>query len=261
MREKPVALITGASAGIGDEIARRFAEGGFRIVAVARRQNRLEQLADSLKRLTDVATVAVDVSAKDAPQQAVSAALDQFGRLDCLVNNAGSGKWGPIHTVDDDTIDEVIEISLKAPIRFCRAALNIMQSGASIINVGSTFGILGGMNGGVYCAVKSGLIGLTQTIAADYGAQGIRCNLVAPGVIKTDMTSDHWNAPAFRRLNHEMTPLNREGTPRDIANAVYFLGSEGGSYINGQTLALDGGWTTTKYLCTEALVAERVPAS
>ena len=122
------------------------------------------------------------------------------------------------------------------------------------------FGTVGGLNGGIYCAVKAGLIGLTQTLAAQYGATGIRSNVVAPGVIKTDMTKDYWDAPGFVRINQEMTPFNREGTVEDVANAVFFLASDQGSYINGQTLALDGGWSTTKYLTYSALVAERVEA-
>jgi 3-oxoacyl-[acyl-carrier protein] reductase len=136
-----------------------------------------------------------------------------------------------------------------------------MKPGASVINVGSVFGTLGGLDGGIYCAVKAGLVGLTQTMAAQYGAQGIRTNLVAPGVIKTDMTREAWDAVPFQRLNHEMTPFNREGTPEDVANTIFFLASPEGSYINGQTIALDGGWSTTKYLCKEALLSERVPGT
>ncbi|NGY03384.1 SDR family NAD(P)-dependent oxidoreductase [Solimonas terrae] len=258
--EKPVVLITGASAGIGEAVALRFAEGGFRIVAVARRAEKLAELAQKLSATTEVATLAVDVTARDASQRAVDMAIKTFGRLDCLVNNAGSGKWAPVHGTDDDTLDEVIETSLKAPFRFCRAALGVMKSGASIINVGSTFGLVGGLDGGAYCAVKAGLVGLTQTLAAQYGASGIRSNLVAPGVIKTDMTRDYWDAPFFQRINHEMTPFHREGTVQDVANTIYFLASDQGSYINGQSIALDGGWTTTKYLAADALMAERVPA-
>jgi 3-oxoacyl-[acyl-carrier protein] reductase len=256
--EKPVVLVTGASAGIGEAIARRFAAGGFRIVAVARRKERLEQLARDLSATTAVATFAADVTDADAPDRAVELATRTFGRLDCLVNNAGSGKWAPVHETDDGILNEVIDISLKAPFRFCRAALRVMRPGSSIINVGSVFGMIGGLNGGIYCAVKAGLIGLTQTLAVQYGANGIRANVVAPGVIKTDMTKDYWDAPAFQRINQEMTPFNREGTVEDVANAVYFLASDQGSYINGQSLALDGGWSTTKFLTYQALVAKRV---
>jgi meso-butanediol dehydrogenase/(S,S)-butanediol dehydrogenase/diacetyl reductase len=152
----------------------------------------------------------------------------------------------------------VVETSLKAPFRFARAALHVMKGGSSIINVGSVFGIIGGLNGGIYCAVKAGLIGLTQALAVQYGAKGIRSNLVAPGVIKTDMTKDYWDDPSFRRINQEMTPMDREGTIADVANAVYFLASEEGSFINGHTLTLDGGWSSTKYLSYGALIAKSV---
>jgi meso-butanediol dehydrogenase / (S,S)-butanediol dehydrogenase / diacetyl reductase len=255
---KPVVLITGASAGIGEAVALRFAKGGFRIVAVARRPEKLKELEEKLAPLTDVRTLAIDVCVRDAAQRAVDLAMSAFGRIDCLVNNAGAGRWAPVHQTDDDMLDEVVETSLKAPFRFCRSALGAMKSGASIINVGSTFGVLGGLDGGAYCAVKAGLIGLTQTLAAQYGANGIRTNLVAPGVIKTDMTRAYWDAAPFQRINQEMTPFHRDGTVEDVANTIHFLASAEGSYINGQTIALDGGWTTTKYLCVDALLAERV---
>jgi 3-oxoacyl-[acyl-carrier protein] reductase len=252
-----VLLVTGASSGIGAGIARRFAAGGWRVLLVARRQERLETLARELSDCGDVAFFAGDVTAPDTALRAVEHAIHTFGRLDCLVNNAGSGKWAPVHETDDATLNEVIETSLKAPFRFARAALKVMQPGASIVSIGSTFGLLGGLNGGAYCAAKAGLIGLTQALAVQYGAQGIRANLVAPGVIKTDMTKDYWDVPAFRRLNQEMTPFDREGTVEDVANAVYFLASDQGSFINGQTIALDGGWSTTKFLSRDALVCER----
>ena len=256
--QKPVALITGASAGIGDAIARRLAAGGFRIVAVARRQERLAQLAKALSATTEVEILVADVTGKDVPARAVQIAMNAFGRLDCLVNNAGSGRWAPPHQTDDAMLDEVIDISLKAPFRFSREALRVMQPGSSIINVGSVYGLLGGLNGGVYCAAKAGMIGLTQALAVEYGAKGIRSNVVAPGVIKTDMTKDFWDTDGFQRTNQEMTPFDREGTVEDVANAVFFLASHEGSYINGQTIALDGGWSTTKFLKFEALVCKRV---
>ncbi len=257
--DKPVVLITGASSGIGDTTARTFAAGGWNIVAVARREQRLQQLAAELADSARVEIVPGDVTDPGTAKKAVDAAIAAFGRLDCLVNNAGSGIWAPVGETTDEMMDEVIDISLKGPFRFCREVLPHMQPGASIINVGSVFGNIGGLDGGIYCAVKAGLMGLTQTMAAQYGAEGIRTNLVAPGVIRTDMTDAAWEAPPFQRLNHEMTPFNREGTTEDIANAIFFLASPQGGYINGQTIALDGGWSTTKYLCREALLAERLP--
>ncbi|MGL4564531.1 MAG: SDR family NAD(P)-dependent oxidoreductase, partial [Halioglobus sp.] len=171
---------------------------------------------------------------------------------------AGAGTWAPVGETTDEMMDTVIDVSLKGPFRFCREALPHMRPGSAIINVGSVFGTLGGLDGGIYCAVKAGLVGLTQTMAAQYGAQGIRTNLVAPGVIRTEMTDAAWDAAPFQRLNHEMTPCDREGTTGDVANAIFFLASDQGSYINGQSLALDGGWSTTKYLCREALLSKRV---
>jgi len=256
--DKPVVLVTGASAGIGDAIVRKFAKQGYRIVAVARRLERLEALKKSLEGITDVAILATDVAAKDAPKRAVELAMSSFGRLDCLVNNAGSGKWAPPHLTDDAMMDEVIDISMKAPFRFAREALGVMKPGSSIVNIGSVFGILGGLDGGIYCAVKAGMIGMSQAIACQYGASGIRSNVVAPGVIKTDMTAAAWEFPAFQRINQELTPSDREGTVEDVANTAYFLASQEGSYINGQTIALDGGWSTTKYVTPAALVCERV---
>ncbi len=257
--DKPVVLITGASSGIGDTTARKFAANGYDIVAVARRRQRLEQLASELADTARVEILAADVADPDTPRRAVELAMSSFGRLDCLVNNAGAGTWAPVGETTDEMMDTVIDVSLKGPFRFCREALPHLERGSSIINVGSVFGTLGGLDGGIYCAVKAGLVGLTQTMAAQYGARGIRTNLVAPGVIRTDMTDAAWEAAPFQRLNHEMTPCDREGTTQDVANAIFFLASDQGGYINGQSLALDGGWSTTKYLCQEALLCERVP--
>ncbi|RLU02153.1 MAG: SDR family oxidoreductase [Ketobacter sp.] len=256
--EKPVALITGASSGIGEAIARKFAKQGWRIIAVARREERLQQLKQELSKLTEIEYLVADVTDKDAPQRAVDLAMHSFDRLDCLVNNAGSGKWAPPGETDDETIDEVLNISLKAPFRFGREALKAMKPGASIINIGSVFGLLGGLDGGIYCTAKAGMIGMSQAFAVQYGAKGIRSNVVAPGVVKTEMTAAAWDFPGFQRTNQELTPFDRDGTVEDVANTVYFLASAEGSYINGQTIALDGGWSTTKYVAPEALICERV---
>lgn len=251
--QKPVALITGASAGIGDAIARKLAGNGFNIVAVARRQERLQKLAEDLAGTAEIAVVTGDVTDPAMPKQAIDVAMNTFGRLDCLVNNAGSGKWMPVGDTDDQTLDEVVDISLKAPFRFAREALAVMQSGACIINIGSVWGLASGMSGGAYPVVKAGLIGLTRSLAADYGPKGIRTNLVAPGVIRTEMTDDYWDTDYFQRTNQELTPFNRDGTVEDVAGTVLFLASQAGSYINGETIALDGGWTSTKYLSPDAL--------
>lgn len=251
--DKPVVLITGASFGLGKAIALRFAQGGFRILAVARGQEGLDALSGELQDVTDVATFAADASDPQAPRRAAAIAIERFGRIDCLVNNVGSGKWAPVADTSDDMLDEVVALGLKAPFRFAREALPFMQSGSSIINIGSTWGIIGGVGGGIYPVVKTALVGLTRALATDYGPAGIRCNLIAPGVIKTDMTREIWDTVGFQRLNQEMTPFNRDGTPEDIAETAFFLATPSGSFINGQAIAVDGGWTTSKYLSMEAL--------
>ena len=243
--DKPVVLITGASSGIGDAIARKFAKEGWRIVAVARRQQRLEQLKRDLADLTEVEFLVADVTEKDAPQRAVDLAMSAFDRLDCLVNNAGAGKWAPPGETDDATIDEVLDISLKAPFRFARESLKAMKPGASIINIGSVFGLLGGLDGGIYCAAKAGMIGMSQAFAVQYGAKGIRSNVVAPGVVKTEMTAAAWDYPGFQRTNQELTPFNREGTVEDVAGPILFLASDDSRYMTGQVLVVDGGITST----------------
>ena len=255
---KPVVLITGASSGIGAATARKFASEGWNIVALARRAERLEGLAKELEGTAKVAVVAADVTSDDAPKKAVEAAMSTFGRLDCMVNNAGAFEFGSVVEITDEALDKAIDISFKAPFRFSREALGVMKPGSSIVSIGSVWGILAGMGGGAYCALKAALIGLTQSIAADFGAKGIRANVVAPGVVKTEMTDAFWDAEPFRRTNHELTPIDREATVDDVANAVFFMASPAGSFINGQTIALDGGWSTTKYLAVEAIMAERV---
>jgi meso-butanediol dehydrogenase / (S,S)-butanediol dehydrogenase / diacetyl reductase len=257
--EKPVALVTGASAGIGEAIAHRLARGGFDLLAVARREEPLAALASALDGQARVETLALDVSDKQAGERAVEAAMERFGRLDALVNNAGSGKFAQLRRTDEDMLDELIDLTLKAPFRFTKAAAKVMGSGSSITYIGSTFGMIGGLNGGMYSAVKSGLVGLTRSAAIELGPQGIRCNLVAPSVVRTAMIEEYWNSEPFRRVNQEFTPFDRMGTPEDIANAVHFLASAEGSFINGQSLAVDGGWSTTKYLSKEAVLAKRVP--
>ena len=124
------------------------------------------------------------------------------------------------------------------------------------MNLASSFAIIGGLRGGAYSAAKSGIIGLSKHMAAQYGPRGIRTNVVAPGVLETPMTAYAWDNPRFRRMNFDMTPLNRTGTAKDAAHAIHFLLSDAAQFINGQVLAVDGGWTATKFLSEPAIAAK-----
>ncbi len=250
-----VAIITGAGTGIGKATAITLAKDGVAIVALGRRAELLEQLRDELAQLAPVAVVAADVTEDDAPARAAQAAIEQFGRLDYLVNNAGVGKPHPVDETTDEILDYFLNVHLRAPFRFCREALAVMADDGAIVNVASSFAVIGGLRGGAYSAAKSGIVGLTKHMAAQYGVRGIRSNVVAPGVLETDMTAYAWNAHRFRRMNMDMTPLNRTGTAQDAAEAICFLLSDAARFITGQVLAVDGGWTSTKFLAETAVLA------
>jgi meso-butanediol dehydrogenase/(S,S)-butanediol dehydrogenase/diacetyl reductase len=246
MSTRKVAIVTGAAGGIGEAIVRKFGEEGVAVVGTGRNTAKLEELRSALGDTMEFALVSADVTAPDAPAVIVGQTLERFGRVDYLVNNAGSGHWAPVHATPDEMLDDVLAISLRAPFRLCREVLPHMGRGSAICTIGSTFGIVGGKDGGAYCMVKSGLTGLTQTMAADYGTQGIRANIVAPTVVRTPMTEAAWDYPSFKLINQGLTPFYRDCLPDDVANAVVFLCSDRGEFINGQVIAIDGGWSTTK---------------
>jgi len=251
------AILTGAGTGIGLATAKLLLAKGVGIVAVGRRPEPLDALVAEFGR-DRVVALSVDVTGKDAPAAAVAAAMERFGRLDYLVNNAGKGRPFPVHETTDEILHDFLDVLLVAPFRFCREALGAMKPGSAIVNVASTYAIVGGMRGGAYSAAKGGIVALTKHMAAQYGAEGIRSNVVAPGVTETPMTAYNWENEGFSRMNFEMTPMNRTCTSEDVANAIWFMLSDESGFINGQVLAVDGGWTTTKYLSAEALTAERV---
>jgi len=258
-----VAIVTGASSGIGFGCATKLAEMGMALLATGRNEDKLAQLADALgKKTADsdrVATYAADLTDDDAPKRIVDFAVGRWGHIDFLINIAGIGSPKPVHETDDESLDRFLDLMLRAPFRLIREVLPHMRPGSAIINVTSTFAVVGGLRGGAYSAAKGGLTALTTHIACQYGSQGIRCNAVAPGVIQTPMTEHRLQDERFRRINTEMTPHQRLGTVDDVASTVAFLCSPGGSFINGQTIAVDGGWSSTKYLSELALTSQWKP--
>lgn len=248
-----VAIVTGASSGIGLGCATKLAEQGMAIVGTGRDRGRLAALEKTVGDPDRVATLAVDLTDDDAPRRIVDLAVDRWGQVDFLVNNAGVGGPKPLHETDDQTLDYFLNLMLRAPFRLARDGLPHMAPGSAIINVTSTFAVVGGLRGGAYSAAKGGLTALTTHIACQYGASGIRCNAVAPGVTATPMVEKRLQDERFRKINTEMTPHPRLGTIDDIASTVAFLCSPGAAFINGQTIVVDGGWSSTKYLSEFAL--------
>lgn len=251
-----VAIVTGATGGIGSGCAAKLADAGMAVLATGRDEGRLTRFADAVGDPERVGTVAVDLVADDAPRRIVDGALSRWGRIDFLVNAAGIGSPQPLHETDDESLDLFLGLMLRAPFRLVREVLPHLQPGSGIVNITSTFAVVGGMRGGAYSAAKGGLTAMTTHIACQYGSQGIRCNAVAPGVIQTAMTEHRLADERFRRINVEMTPHQRLGTVDDVAATVAFLCSPGGAFINGQTIVVDGGWSATKYLSERALNSE-----
>lgn len=248
-----VAIITGAGSGIGLAAAKMLSAAGIAIVGVGRNAAKLGALKDAIDGDGRVATLAIDVTAEDAPGQIVSTALQRFGRIDFLVNNAGLGSPKPLHETEDTMLDMFLDVMLRAPFRLTREVIPHLGPGSGIVNVTSTFAMIGGRRGGAYSAAKGGLRSLTEHLACEYGPRGIRANCVAPGVTITDMVRHRMDDEAFKRNNIETTPYPRLAEPEDVAATIAFLCSSGAEMINGQSITVDGGWTKTKYLSPRAL--------
>lgn len=257
MSEAQAAIVTGAAGGIGEAIVRRLGADGMAVIGTGRSEASLSALKTKLAGEMQFDFVAVDLAGDHGPKAVVDAALERFGRLDHVVNNAGSFNFGPVGDTTDDMLDEVLGISLRAPFRLCREALPHLGAGATIVFIGSTWGLYGTPGGGAYSAVKAGQIGLMQTLAAEYGRRGVRANYIAPTVVRTAMTDAFWDQEFFHRTNHELTPLPRECTTGDVAEMVSFLCSERAGFVTGQTIAVDGGISSTRYLDPKAIMAER----
>jgi NAD(P)-dependent dehydrogenase (short-subunit alcohol dehydrogenase family) len=254
-----VAIVTGASSGIGFGCAVKLAEMGMAVLGTGRDAKRLAELQQAVNDPDRLATLAIDLTQDEAPQRIVDLAVSRWGHVDFLINNAGVGSPKPLHETDDQSLDYFLGLMLRAPFRLARDVLPHMKAGSAIINITSTFAVVGGMRGGAYSAAKGGLSALTTHIACQYGPQGIRCNAVAPGVTMTPMVEHRLQDERFRKINIEMTPYPRLGTIDDIASTVAFLCSPGGSFINGQTIVVDGGWSSTKYLSDFALTSVWTP--
>ncbi len=252
MTDQPtrVALVTGASRGIGRAIALRLARPvasggqGRHVVLVARSEGPLQELKAEIESAGGHATArAVDIADAKALAAAVEAVAAELGRLDILVNNAGITRDTLLLRMTDEQWDEVIDTNLKSAFVACRAAARPMmkQRFGRIVNIASTSGLVGNAGQVNYAASKSGLLGLTKSIARELGGKGITANIIAPGFIETDMTKD-LPAPVIDTVKASLS-VNRLGTPDDIAAAVAYATSDEAGYLTGQCITVDGGMT------------------
>ncbi len=240
--EKRVAFITGASRGIGRAVAERLARDGRHVVLVSRTPGPLGDLKSSIEQAGGSAsTVVCDVGDSKALAEAVTDTAKSLGRLDILVNNAGITRDGLLLRMSDDDFDEVIRVNLKSAFVSCRAAARPMMSNrwGRMVNISSISGRVGRASQVNYCAAKSGLIGMTKAIAKEFATKGITANVVAPGFIETDMTSDLPDAVKDEARN--ITPMRRFGQVGEIAAAVAYFTAEDAGFVTGEVLAVAGG--------------------
>ena len=242
--EQRVAIVTGASRGIGKAIAKRLASDGCKVALVARNEEALNEVRGEIEQDGGVATTHVcDLADGNQFAETIQEIADENGRLDVLVNNAGMTRDGLLLRMTEEDFDAVIDVNLKATFIGCKTAARPMMKGrfGRMINITSVTGISGNAGQANYAAAKAGLVGLTKTIAKEFGSKGITANAIAPGYIETDMTAVLGDD--IKKGVEQMVPLRRYGQPEEIASAVSFLASDDGGYVTGQVLVVDGGLT------------------
>jgi 3-oxoacyl-[acyl-carrier protein] reductase len=237
-----VAIVTGASRGIGRAIAERLAAEGRIVVLVSRSAEALSEVRAGIEQKGHAAEARTcDVADGESLSGLIEEVASTHGRLDILVNNAGIARDGLLLRMSDADFDDVLNINLKSVFVACRAAARPMMRArfGRIVTIGSVTGLMGNPGQANYAAAKAGLVGLTKTIAREMGSKGITANMVAPGFVRTDMLADV--APEVIDDAVKRLPVRRLGEPQDIAHAVSFLASDDAGYVTGQVLVVDGG--------------------
>lgn len=245
-----VAIVTGAGSGMGKAIAILYAQEGAKVIAADINQANVDAVVAEIKQNGGEATgVVANVASKEEVERMIQTAASTYGSLDILVNNAGiMDNFVPVGDLTDEQWDRVLDINLRGPFLASRAAINMMKeqaNGGVIINNASVGGLFGARGGAAYVTSKHGLIGLTKNIASTYGREGgnIRCNAIAPGGVNTNISATI-TAPhplGFAAIS-DIGPA-KMGDPMEIAHVALFLASDDSSFINGQVITADGGWT------------------
>ena len=239
--EGKTVIVTGSSSGIGEGIARRFAEEGANVVLNSRSRDDLEKVA---KDLDSDRTLIVegDVGKSDFAKDIIGKTVDRFGGLDVLVNNAGVGAFGMLADASDEDIDKVIDINVKGVLYLCREAIpHLAKSKGSIVNTSSVSGTGGDWTLPIYNAAKGAVTNLTRSLALQLGRKGIRVNAVNPSVTRSEMTAELTDNDELMKAFMRRLPLGRIAEPDDVAGPVLFLASDDARFVTGVNLAVDGG--------------------
>ena len=245
-----VAIVTGCSTGLGVQMAKALANQGATIVAVARRQNLLDEVAADIKKSYGVEAVGItcDITSTESVEAMVDAVMAKFGRIDILINNAGTGAVAPAEDITDEQFSNEVNIDLFGSFKVARAVAKKAMLNAGygrIINIASMYGMVGNKiaPASPYHAAKGGVINMTRALAAEWGEKGITVNAICPGYFYTPLTVETLNSEFFKNYAKTMIPLSRYGFEGELDTAAIFLSSPLSTYVNGVILPVDGGYT------------------
>lgn len=244
-----VAVVTGASTGLGLQMAKAFASQGANLVLLARRMNLLEENAKAIAEEFGVEALpfACDITKTEMVEAAVKATIERFGRVDILVNNAGTGAVGPAEEITDDQFRHEMNIDLFGTFVCARefGKEMIKAKYGRIINIASMYGLVGNMIVGSapYHAAKGGVVNFTRALAAEWGKYGVTVNSICPGYFYTDLTTETLDSEYFQAIAKRSIPLERYGRSGELDTCALFLASPASTYVTGQNIAVDGGYT------------------
>jgi NAD(P)-dependent dehydrogenase (short-subunit alcohol dehydrogenase family) len=242
-----IALVSGASKGIGEAMARGLAEFGARVVVSSRKQEAVDAVAEEFRANgLETTAIAANMGSLDDIQSLVDKTVEVYGGLDIVINNAAANPvFGPVQNTDERAFDKIVDVNLKGPFELCKRAHPIMQrrGGGSIINISSIGGLKPESGIGIYSVSKAAIISLTQAMAQDWGADGIRVNAICPGLIKTRFSEALWQDQQIHDHFVNRVPLGRIGEPRDIAGLAVYLASDASAYCSGGFYMVDGGYS------------------